>query len=113
MTKKAFNKIAAGLEEAIAIARGEATPARLHAPAEIDVKAIRKKVGLPQESFAYAFGFTVEQIRAWEQGRNRPIGGVRAYLMLIDRDHEGVSRILGESRMSPLGAPKKVLRSSS
>jgi putative transcriptional regulator len=98
MSKKAFDKIAAGLNEAIAIARGEAKPARLHIPAELDIKAIRKKVGLSQETFAYAFGFTVEQIRAWEQGRARPLGGVRAYLMMIDMDHESVSRILDSMR---------------
>jgi putative transcriptional regulator len=42
MSKKAFDKIAAGLNEAIAIARGEAAPARWHIPAEIDVKSIRR-----------------------------------------------------------------------
>ncbi len=78
MTKKAFERIAAGLREAIEVARGEAKPARLYVPPEIDVKAIRKNTGLSQESFAYAYGFTVEQIRAWEQGRNRPLGGLRA-----------------------------------
>jgi putative transcriptional regulator len=98
MTKKAFDKIAAGLNEAIAIARGEAKPARLHIPPELDVKAIRKRVGLSQETFAYSYGFTVEQIRAWEQGRSRPLGGVRAYLMLIELDHESVSRILESTR---------------
>jgi len=40
----------------------------------------------------------VEQIRAWEQGRSRPLGGVRAYLAIIDRDHAGVARILGATR---------------
>jgi putative transcriptional regulator len=67
MTKKARDKIAEGLHEAIAVARGQAEPARLHVPTELDVKAIRAKTGLSQESFAYAFGFTVEQIRSWEQ----------------------------------------------
>jgi putative transcriptional regulator len=98
MTKKAFDKIAAGLNDAIAIARGEIKPARLHVPAELDVKAIRKKVGLSQEAFAYSFGFTAEQIRSWEQSRSRPIGGLRAYLMMIDRDHRGVLRILESTR---------------
>jgi putative transcriptional regulator len=98
MTGKARDKIAAGLREAIAIARGEDKPARLHVPAELDVKVIRRKTGLSQETFASFFGFTVEQIRAWEQGRNRPLGGVRAYLMLIDLDHESVERILGAAR---------------
>ena len=37
---------------------------------------------------ARTFGFTKEQIRAWEQGRTSPVGGVRAYLMMIDADHD-------------------------
>jgi len=98
MTKRAFDKIAAGLNESIAIARGEEAPARLHVPAELDVKSIRKKTGLSQENFAYSFGFTVEQIKSWEQGRSRPLGGVRAYLMMIDLDHKSVERILGTAR---------------
>jgi hypothetical protein len=36
MSKNAFDKIAEGLGEALAIARGEAVPYRLHVPAEID-----------------------------------------------------------------------------
>ena len=100
MTKKARDKIAAGLQEAIAVARGEAKPARLYVPTELDVKAVRAKTGLSQEKFAYSFGFTLEQIRAWEQGRNRPLGGVRAYLMMIGADHVGVTRLLESTRKS-------------
>ncbi len=98
MTRKAREKIAAGLREAIAVARGEEKPARLHVPAEIDVKAIREKTDLSQERFAYSYGFTLEQIRAWEQARARPLGGVRAYLMMIDADHESVARLLESMR---------------
>ena len=36
MSKRAFDKIAEGLTEALAIARGEAKPAKLHIPAEIE-----------------------------------------------------------------------------
>ncbi|QXX74479.1 DNA-binding transcriptional regulator [Methylovirgula sp. HY1] len=98
MSKKAFDKIAAGLNEAIGIARGEIKPARLHVPAELDIRAIRAKTGLSQADFAYQFGFTADQIKAWEQGRSRPLGGVRAYLMMIDIDHEAVSRIFEQGR---------------
>jgi putative transcriptional regulator len=98
MTKKAFDKIAAGLEEAILIARGETKPARLHVPEDLEVKAIRAKTGFSQEAFAAAFGFTIEQIRAWEQGRARPLGGVRAYLMMIGQDHDSVARLLAATR---------------
>lgn len=91
---RAFDKIAAGLNEAIAIARGEAEPAALHVSSELDVKAIRKATGLSQQDFAREYGFTLEQIRAWEQGRARPLGGVRAYLMVIAADPQGVAIML-------------------
>lgn len=98
MTKSARDKIAAGLQEAVAVARGDARPARLYVPAEIDVKAIRAKTGLSQENFAYSFGFTLEQIRSWEQGRARPLGGVRAYLLVISSDHASVVKLLAATR---------------
>jgi putative transcriptional regulator len=94
MSKKAFDKIADGLKEALAVVRGEASPAKLHIPPAIDVRAIRRKLGLSQEQFAGQFGFTINQIKDWEQGRARPIGGVRAYLMIIDRDPKTVIEIL-------------------
>ena len=72
MSKKAFDKIKEGLEEAIAVARGEAKPARFHVPGHIDVRAIRREAGMSQDDFAAAFGFTISQIRDWEQGRTRP-----------------------------------------
>jgi len=40
------------------------------------------------------WGFTIDQIKAWEQNRNRPLGGVRAYLMIIDLAPEAVIEIL-------------------
>jgi putative transcriptional regulator len=91
---KAFDKIAEGLTVAFAIAKGEKKPAKLHIPPELNVGAIRTKIGLSQDDFATAFGFTVNQIRDWEQGRSRPLGGVRAYLMIIDRDPNGVLNML-------------------
>tara|TARA_R110000868_G_scaffold3662_1_gene22901 strand:- start:870 stop:1178 length:309 start_codon:yes stop_codon:yes gene_type:complete len=94
MSKKAFDKIAAGLNEAIEIARGERKPERMFIPPEIDVRAIRRKAKMTQDGFANSYGFTVNQIRDWEQGRARPLGGVRAYLLLIDRAPEDVCKML-------------------
>jgi putative transcriptional regulator len=104
MTKKAFDKIAEGLNEALSIARGEAKPARLFIPADIDVRAIRAKLDLSQDDFAASFGFTINQIRDWEQGRARPLGGVRAYLMLIARDPKAVQALL-RSALAGQAAP--------
>jgi putative transcriptional regulator len=94
MTKAAFDKIAEGLTEALEIARGTAEPRRLYVPPEIDVRGIRAKARMTQDSFASAFGFTVHQIRQWEQGRSRPLGAMRAYLMLIEREPRAVLKVL-------------------
>ena len=94
MSKKAFDKIAAGLNEALEIARGNAKPSKLCVPPEIDVRAIRRKLNLSQDDFAAEFGFTINQIRDWEQERARPLGGVRAYLMMIKNDPSAVLKIL-------------------
>jgi putative transcriptional regulator len=97
MGRKAFDKIAEGLKEALEIARSEARPAKLFVPAEISVRSIRQKLNLSQDDFAAHFGFSINQIRDWEQGRSRPRGGVRAYLMLIDQNPDAVKELLREA----------------
>jgi putative transcriptional regulator len=94
MSKKAFDRIAEGLNEALAVARGQAGGAKLHVPPEMDVRAVRAKTGLSQDRFASSFGFTVHQVRQWEQGRSRPLGAMRAYLLAIERDHAVILGLL-------------------
>ena len=48
----AFNNIKQGLQEAIAHAKGDVRGVRVHRPREVDVKAVRAKVGMTQEQFA-------------------------------------------------------------
>ena len=91
---KAFDKIAAGLNEVLAIARGEAKPAKIHFPHEIDVRKLRLGLGLSQEEFAAAYGFTINQIRDWEQGRSKPLGGVRTYLMVIKHEPKRIASVI-------------------
>lgn len=86
MSKKVFDQIAEGLNEALAVARGDAEPYKLHVPAEIDVKAIRVRTGLTQKDFASTFGFGFDQLKQWEQGRSRPVQAMRAYLLLINSE---------------------------
>jgi putative transcriptional regulator len=80
--------------EAAAIARGEIKPARCHVPADVDVWAIRRDLKLSQEEFASEFGFTTTQIRDWEQGRTRPTGASRAYLIIIKSEPDTVRLLL-------------------
>jgi putative transcriptional regulator len=100
MSKKAFDKIAAGLTEALEVARGNAKPSKLYIPPGIDVRAIRQKLKLSQDGFAAEFGFTINQIRDWEQGRTNPHGSSRAYLMVIQHNPKAVLDVLRRSPRS-------------
>lgn len=70
-TSKVAESTRRGLEEALAYAEGAADTGRygVHVPAEIDVKAIRVRLKMTQEEFAGWFGFSLETLRHWEQGR--------------------------------------------
>ncbi len=85
-----------GLEEALAYAEGTADLSRykVHIPLQIDVKAIRTRLGLTQQGFAACFGFNINTLRHWEQGRRVPEGPTRAYLLVIDREPEAVRNAL-------------------
>ena len=92
MSRHAFDKIKAGIEDAIAIARGEADPAtyRVHVPAEVDVKAIRRKLGMTQAQFAASFGFGLDAVQNWEQGRRAPAGPAKVLLKVVAKHPEAV-----------------------
>ena len=94
--RKVADSIRRGLEEAVAYARGEAKESRysVHVPARIDVRAIRRKLGMTQEEFALRFGFSVNTLRHWEQGKRQPEGPTRAYLLVIDRAPKAVQKAL-------------------
>jgi putative transcriptional regulator len=93
---KAADSIRRGLEEALAYANGKADRSayRMHVRPKVDVKAIRAKLGLTQEEFAARFGFSVNTLRHWEQGKRTPEGATRAYLIVIDRAPATVEKAL-------------------
>ena len=88
-----FNKIRAGLEEAIAYERGElhatekkmsVSPVGRYNPHEI--KNIRLQSGMTQAVFAEFMGVSVKTVEGWEAGRNRPVGSARRLLELTKED---------------------------
>ena len=92
---KAGDNIRTGLEQAVAYAkRGARRGYRVHVPGHVDVKAIRTKLGMTQQAFAARFGFSINTLRHWEQGKREPEGPTRAYLMVIDRAPRVVERAL-------------------
>ncbi len=88
--------IVQGLKEGAAWARGEIELRTrvIHVPGEVDVHSMREKSGLSQMQFAERYGFNPRTLQDWEQGRSRPDSAVRAYLTVIDRNPEAVTRAL-------------------
>ena len=66
-------------------------------PEDVDVKAIRSKLGLSQAEFARRYAVSPRSLQEWEQGRRRPESAVRAYLTVIDRNAEAVEKALTAS----------------
>jgi putative transcriptional regulator len=79
-----------------AVARRKVDPktCRVCVPADVDARAIRRKLGLSQDAFAARFGIPVATLRDWEQRRRRPEGSGRALLTIIDREPEAAARAL-------------------
>lgn len=97
---KAGKRLIAAANEALAIAKGEADHAGIFIPADIDVRGVRSAAKMSQEAFARAFGFSVDQIRNWEQHRSRPTGAARAYLLLIKQDPARIREMLQSAATS-------------
>jgi putative transcriptional regulator len=85
--------------EGRAIARGKADPKtyRVHVPAEIDVRKIRRRLKLSQGEFAAKFGIPAATLRDWEQNRRKPEGAARVLLKVIKEEPEAVSRALAHA----------------
>jgi putative transcriptional regulator len=89
-------RIIESMKEALAISCGELAvdTYRVHIPEQVDVKAIREQMGLSQSAFANRFGLSIYTLRNWEQGKRQPDPAARAYLKVIEKVPEVVSRVL-------------------
>lgn len=95
MTKPG-SRILQGAREALAFAegKGDAGAFRIHVPETVDVKRIRRKLGLSQQAFAAHYGFTVGRVRDWEQGRSPIDTPSRILLLVIEKEPEAIERAL-------------------
>lgn len=93
---KAGERIIRSARQALAFAEGraDASQFRVHLPDDINVRVIRKKIGMTQDEFARHFGVSKRTVRDWEQGRRVPTGAARAFLTVIRKEPEAVRRAL-------------------
>lgn len=96
MSKRAFEGIMQGLQEALDYAQGDKSAARVVRarvkPA--DIKTARKKIGLSRKAFAHTFGLSAATLRKWENGERQPTGAARALLTIIRREPKAALRAI-------------------
>jgi len=63
-------------------------------PTAEQVRALRAKLGLSQAQFALRFGFTIDTVQQYEQGRRTPSGPASTLLRVIEAEPEAVIRAL-------------------
>jgi putative transcriptional regulator len=99
MSKKAFEKIKAGLEDALADIRGEpGRVVKVTTIVPVDVKSVRKKTGLSQAEFSRTFGLPPATYRKWEQGQRGPNEAALMLLHVIDRHPKTVLKVAKQVR---------------
>jgi DNA-binding transcriptional regulator YiaG len=81
------NRLRADLSKLGVTARAISLPAA-------DVKRIREQFGLSQAEFAIRFGFELDTVQNWEQGRNRPDQASQLLLKIIETYPEDVEAVL-------------------
>lgn len=90
----AGKRLLSSAKQALAIARNEAPPARVHVPVDVDVRAIRKRLGMTQPEFSARYGIAIDTLRKWERGDRRPEGPARVLLMVISHSPDAVEQAL-------------------
>lgn len=90
----AFDSIAQGLKEAIALNEGKPVAAHTHRPEEINVAALRQGLGLTQVEFAAKFCISLGTLRHWERGDRKPQGPALALLHVVAKEPQAVLRAL-------------------
>ena len=93
---RAGKRLISAMQEVVAHVEGKvALPMRyLEIPEDVDVKAIRSRLGLSQAEFSRRYAVSQRSLQEWEQGRRRPDGAVRAYLTVIERNPKAVAAAL-------------------
>jgi putative transcriptional regulator len=95
MAKRAFEKMMAGMDDAIAYANGDVSRGKMAVPSKgLDVASIRKQTGKTQDQFARAFRLPIGTVRDWEQCRSQPDAPARVLLSLIQAEPDMIEQLV-------------------
>ncbi len=90
MNHDAFNELLESTREAGKIVRGERKAKRIFSYSPLDVKSIRKNLGLSQERFSQLIHVSSRTLQNWEQGRRQPVGPALVLLKALKEDPKHV-----------------------
>jgi putative transcriptional regulator len=105
--KTQFEQMMDGLNDAEAFLAGEQEGFKAHVPQEVDVKAIRNRLGMTQARFSHTFGFSLDAIKHWEGGRRTPEAPARTLLTVIDKNPAAVLTALNPAAFAAAVGPSK------
>ena len=100
----AFKRIEKSLKDAIAFAEGKDVKARVYKPFRVDVKRVRKNVGMTQIQFSATFGIGLGTLRHWERGDRAPRGAALVLLNILEKEPKTVMKILDKRTAQKVNA---------
>lgn len=106
--KTQFEQMMDGLNDVESFLAGEQKGFKAYVPQQVDVKAIRNKLGMTQVRFSNIFGFSLDAIKHWEGGRRTPEAPARSLLTVIDRNPTAVLTALKPASGLGSSAPMNV-----
>ncbi|MCW8869885.1 MAG: helix-turn-helix domain-containing protein [Proteobacteria bacterium] len=86
MEKKMFNELIESIDQMGEIIHGKRKPKRVFEFPDVEIKELRKEVGLSQSEFALLIGVSKRTLENWEQGRRQPTGPAKALLRILKAD---------------------------
>jgi putative transcriptional regulator len=109
-----FDEMIQGLDEVESFLAGKKAGYRVHVPEHVDVKRIRKQLGMTQALFSASFGFSLDAVKHWEGGRRTPEASTRAFLTVISKNPTAVLGALdaGAKAKAPLAQNSTVKRAA-
>jgi putative transcriptional regulator len=93
-------RILEGLQEAVLWTQGKRGRSRttvVRTAPDVDIRALRTRMGLSQAQFAARFGLPPATLKNWEQGRSRPDAPTRVLLAVIEKHPAVVESVLRQA----------------
>lgn len=91
MSNEFYDDLSTSLNQALAIAKGDAQPSRQFSHEMPDIKLIRTKTGLSQQQFADKLNISSRTLQNWEQGTRNPTGATITLMRLLDKQPDLIS----------------------